>query len=146
MGSMRKISDILAETGGCIYFVEQILEILSLVFPMKETELIRKMMLKRKTKKLIPFRNAFVEKLGHQYENAEELWNVLEKESRYAFNRSHMIAYQNILESRKNHFSCQDKSKYDLLVRQIAEVAEEKLNHWRLPFKADEPIILYKEK
>jgi DNA polymerase III alpha subunit len=93
------LKPILEKTYGVICYQEQIMKILHVVgdIPLKDCEIIRKAISKKKIEYFIKYKEMFVsngmKNLGYTQAQVEELWSLLEAYSEYGFNLSHACAY-----------------------------------------------------
>lgn len=90
---------ILAPTYGVMVYQEQVMKILNVVgdIPLKDCEVCRKAISKKKLKVITPYREKFLERgqvnLGVTLESVEEIWNQIVSFAEYGFNKSHSCAY-----------------------------------------------------
>lgn len=93
---------ILGNTYSIMVYQEQVMKILNVVgdIPLKDCEVCRKAISKKKISKFMPYKEKFVERgqvnLKASKEQVEELWDQIESFSEYGFNRSHACAYSYI--------------------------------------------------
>ena len=89
----------LSETYGVLVYQEQSMMIAKVLsgFDLKEADSLRKAIGKKKAKLMLEVKERFISGAGEQgivsEEIAEEIFSWIEKSSRYAFNKSHGIAY-----------------------------------------------------
>lgn len=89
----------LEKTYGILCYQEQIAKILNIVgkIPLKDCEIIRKAISKKKLKDFIKYKAMFVENgqkvLGWTEAEVMNLWEQVEKFAGYGFNRSHSVEY-----------------------------------------------------
>ena len=90
---------ILSPTYGVMAYQEQVMKILNVVgdIPLKDCEVCRKAISKKKLKVIMPYKEKFLERgqvnLGVTLESVEEIWNQIEAFAEYGFNKSHSCAY-----------------------------------------------------
>lgn len=90
---------ILGKTYGVMLFQEQVMKILHIIggVPLKDCEIVRKAISKKKIEKFMPYKDLFLEngqkRLQWSKESVEELWGQIEAYSDYGFNKSHAVAY-----------------------------------------------------
>lgn len=93
------LASLLQETYYTLVYQEQIMKILAEIagFSLKQADDIRRAIGKKQLKKLVPFRQQFIDglvKSGVKLEYATHFWDkVLVGFASYAFNKSHSIAY-----------------------------------------------------
>lgn len=93
------LKPILGKTYGVMAFQEDILKILNLVgnIPLKDCEIVRKAISKKKIEAFLKYKEQFVENgmvnLDWSKEKVEDLWNQIESFAAYGFNASHATAY-----------------------------------------------------
>lgn len=107
------LAAILNETYGVIIYQEQVIKILNSIgnIPMKDCELVRKAISKKKVESFIKYKEQFLKNgknnLNCSKEEVEELWRQIESFAEYGFNKSHAVAYTHIssrLLYLKSHF------------------------------------------
>jgi DNA polymerase-3 subunit alpha len=98
--SNEKYRQITKNTYGTIIYQEQIMEILNIMggIPLDETNEIRKAISKKKTTEIAKFKEEVINTLSNSNKNLskeaiEYLFNKIETSSKYAFNKSHSVAY-----------------------------------------------------
>lgn len=90
---------ILNPTYGVMVYQEQVMQILNVVgdIPLKDCEVCRKAISKKKLKVITPYKEKFLERgqvnLGVTLKSVEEIWNQIEAFAEYGFNKSHSCAY-----------------------------------------------------
>jgi len=93
------VKPILDKTYGVLTYQEQIMRILNVVgeIPLKDCELVRKAISKKKVEGFIKYKEMFVlngqRNLGCNEEEINHLWNQIEAFAEYGFNLSHAVAY-----------------------------------------------------
>ena len=93
------LEPILGKTYGILCYQEQLMQILNVVgdIPLKDCEIVRKAISKKKVDKFIKYKNQFLEvgqkRLEWTLEKVNELWTYIENFADYGFNRSHAVAY-----------------------------------------------------
>jgi len=93
------IEPILGDTYGVMIYQEQVMKILNVVgeIPLKDCELVRKAISKKKIDSFIKYKEMFVrngqKNLSVNEKEVEELWKAIEAFSEYGFNKSHAVAY-----------------------------------------------------
>lgn len=93
------VKPILDKTYGVLTYQEQIMRILNVVgeIPLKDCELVRKAISKKKVEGFIKYKEMFVlngqKNLGCNEEEINHLWNQIEAFAEYGFNLSHAVAY-----------------------------------------------------
>lgn len=93
------LEDILGPTYGVLVYQEQVMKLLNVVgdVPLKDCEIVRKAISKKKVDKFIKYKEQFIEigqqKLGWSRERLVELWDNIEAFAGYGFNLSHAVAY-----------------------------------------------------
>jgi len=93
------LEDILGPTYGVLVYQEQVMKLLNVVgdVPLKDCEIVRKAISKKKVDKFIKYKEQFIEvgqkKLGWEREKLVELWDNIEAFAGYGFNLSHAVAY-----------------------------------------------------
>jgi DNA polymerase III alpha subunit len=93
------IEPILGDTYGVMIYQEQVMKILNVVgeIPLKDCELVRKAISKKKIDSFIKYKEMFVrngqKNLGVNEKEVEDLWRAIEAFSEYGFNKSHAVAY-----------------------------------------------------
>lgn len=111
------VEESLSETYGVIVYQEQFMEVIHKLggIPLVEADIIRSALGKKDKDKLHKFRDKFVEGASKKIseEEADELWNQIEKASGYSFNKSHSAAYgvlayisQYLKVNYREHFWC----------------------------------------
>jgi len=86
-------------TYGILLYQEQIAQLLNKVgdVPLKDCEIVRKAISKKKIEKFLPFKNQFINngirKLGMSQEYVHSLWEQVENWSGYGFNKCHACVY-----------------------------------------------------
>jgi DNA polymerase III subunit alpha len=88
----------LKETYGIILYQEQVMRLANRLanFNLKEADNLRKAMGKKKVEVMLKFKSQFVDgsiSNGIPKENAEHIWDLMEKFAAYGFNKSHSAAY-----------------------------------------------------
>jgi DNA polymerase-3 subunit alpha len=88
----------LKETYGIILYQEQVMRLANRLagFNLKEADNLRKAMGKKKVEVMLKFKSQFVDGSignGIPKENAEHIWDLMEKFAAYGFNKSHSAAY-----------------------------------------------------
>lgn len=90
---------ILGHTYGVLVYQEQVMKLLHVVggIPLKDCEIVRKAISKKKVDKFIKYKVQFLtvgqERLGWTLEQVSELWDHIEAFAGYGFNLSHAVAY-----------------------------------------------------
>ncbi|MBO4623241.1 MAG: DNA polymerase III subunit alpha [Bacilli bacterium] len=92
------IDDILAPTYGIIVFQEQILLIAQKYagFSLGQADLLRRAVSKKKGEEMLKMREAFLRgayQKGHALDDANKIYDYIEKFANYGFNRSHSVVY-----------------------------------------------------
>lgn len=93
------LDSILGTTYGVILYQEQVMKILNVVgeIPLKDCELVRKAISKKKIDSFIKYKEMFVingqKNLGVSEKDIDHLWNQIESFAEYGFNLSHAVAY-----------------------------------------------------
>jgi len=92
------LKPILEPTYGVIVYQEQVMQIVQAIagFSLGEADIIRRAMGKKKADLMAKYAEEFAsraEKRGFSYENAKNLFNLIEKFAGYGFNKSHSAAY-----------------------------------------------------
>jgi len=92
------LKDILSNTYGIIIYQEQIMQVASRFagYSLGEADILRRAMSKKKVDLLKAEEEKFIQKsikLGHSYEKAKEIFDLILKFAGYGFNRSHSVAY-----------------------------------------------------
>lgn len=93
------LESILGDTYGVMIYQEQVMKILNVVgeIPLKDCELVRKAISKKKIDSFIKYKEMFVlngqKNLNVSQKEVEELWRAIEAFSEYGFNKSHAVAY-----------------------------------------------------
>lgn len=93
------LQPILNKTYGVIIYQEQVMRILNVVgeIPLKDCELVRKAISKKKIESFIKYKEMFVvngqKKLSADAKYVQNLWNQIEAFAEYGFNLSHAVAY-----------------------------------------------------
>lgn len=93
------LQPILGKTYGVIIYQEQVMRILNVVgeIPLKDCELVRKAISKKKVESFIKYKEMFVLKgqknLSTNEADINHLWNQIEAFAEYGFNLSHAVAY-----------------------------------------------------
>jgi DNA polymerase III alpha subunit len=93
------LQPVLGKTYGVIIYQEQVMRILNVVgeIPLKDCELVRKAISKKKVESFIKYKEIFVlngqKNLGVREEEINHLWNQIEAFAEYGFNLSHAVAY-----------------------------------------------------
>jgi DNA polymerase-3 subunit alpha len=95
---LPEVEPILSETYGVIAYQEQVMQIAVEVsgFSMREADMLRKAMGKKKVEVMAQQRQKFVEGAdarGVPKRKAQELWEQIEPFAGYGFNKSHSVAY-----------------------------------------------------
>jgi DNA polymerase III subunit alpha len=95
---LPEVEPILAETYGVIAYQEQVMQIAGAVagFSMREADLLRKAMGKKKVEVMAQQKQKFVDGAdarGVPKKKAQELWEHIEPFAGYGFNKSHSVAY-----------------------------------------------------
>jgi len=93
-----QLKEVTEETYGLYIFQEQVMKACMVLgdFNESETDDIRRAMGKKEIKVLKPYKSQFVNKAhekGCEIDEANKIWNKLEKFSGYGFNKSHSVAY-----------------------------------------------------
>lgn len=90
---------VLETTYGILVFQEQVMKILNLAgkVPLKECEVARKAISKKKIEGFIGYKEMFIkngqEILGYSEQEISDLWDQIEAFSGYGFNKSHSVCY-----------------------------------------------------
>tara|TARA_Y100000034_G_scaffold117749_1_gene157603 strand:+ start:43921 stop:46482 length:2562 start_codon:yes stop_codon:yes gene_type:complete len=90
---------ILAPTYGVMVYQEQVMQILNVVgdIPLKDCEVCRKAISKKKLKVITPYKAKFLERgqvnLKVTLDSVKDIWNQIEAFAEYGFNKSHSCAY-----------------------------------------------------
>ncbi|MDD6302939.1 MAG: DNA polymerase III subunit alpha [Bacillales bacterium] len=92
------LEEILKPTYGVIIYQEQIIKIAQKValFTLSEADLFRRAISKKNEDKLIELKNSFISgalKNQYSYDEANKIFNLIEKFANYGFNKSHSVAY-----------------------------------------------------
>ena len=93
------LEPVLGKTFGVLVYQEQVMKILNIVgdIPLKDCELVRKAISKKKVDKFIKYKNKFLEegqkRLEWPLEDVVKLWDYIEAFADYGFNMSHAVAY-----------------------------------------------------
>ena len=92
------IDKVVANTYNIIIYQEQSMRIAQVMagFTESQADTLRKAIGKKKADLMKKVKNDFIEgclKEGHSQDDAERIFNIVEKSSRYSFNRSHAISY-----------------------------------------------------
>jgi len=93
------LKPILGKTYGVMVYQEQVMQILNVVggVPLKDCEIVRKAMSKKKIKQFGPYKEQFIilgqENLKETAEFVTSLWDQIEAFAEYGFNKSHACAY-----------------------------------------------------
>jgi len=93
------LEPVLGKTFGVLVYQEQVMKILNVVggIPLKDCELVRKAISKKKVEKFIKYKNQFLEegqkRLEWPLEDVVKLWDYIEAFADYGFNMSHAVAY-----------------------------------------------------
>lgn len=98
---LPELEEILGKTYGYPVYQEQIMQIFNKVagFSLSESDIVRRLMSKKKTEKFIKYKDRFIEgllKKGADKEKSLKFWDDLVDFSKYAFNKSHACAYAHI--------------------------------------------------
>lgn len=93
-----EMESILGKTYGYPVYQEQIMQIFNKFagFTLGESDIIRRLMSKKKTDKFLKYKNKFIDGLcenGADKTRAEDFWTQMVSFSEYAFNKSHAAAY-----------------------------------------------------
>lgn len=93
-----EMEEILGSTYGKPVYQEQIMSIFNKIagFSLGESDIIRRLMSKKKTDKFMAYKDRFIDGLvskGAKKRDAEDFWSELVNFSQYAFNKSHARAY-----------------------------------------------------
>ncbi len=94
----KTLEDILKNTYGIIIYQEQIMQVASRFagYSLGEADILRRAMSKKKVEILKAEEDKFIKKslaLGHTYDKAKEIYDLILKFAGYGFNRSHSVAY-----------------------------------------------------
>ena len=94
----KVLKPILEPTYGVIVYQEQVMQIVQAIggFSLGESDIIRRAMGKKKADVMAKYAQEFAkraEQKGFSYENAKELFSLIEKFAGYGFNKSHSAAY-----------------------------------------------------
>ncbi|AVP49725.1 DNA polymerase III subunit alpha [Williamsoniiplasma luminosum] len=97
----QTLKDILSPTFGIIVYQEQVIQILGLVanFSFAKSDIVRRAMGKKDYKYMESMKTEFISqaiKNNYSPENANTIWDWIEKFASYGFNKSHSIAYSYI--------------------------------------------------
>ena len=93
------LEEVLGPTYGILVYQEQVMKLLHIVgdIPLKDCEIVRKAISKKKVDKFIKYKEQFLEvgqrKLGWTRDKLIELWDNIEAFAGYGFNLSHAVAY-----------------------------------------------------
>lgn len=93
------LNPVLGKTYGVMVFQEQVMQLLNVVgcIPLKDCELIRKAISKKKEEYFRKYKEMFIingqKRLGWAEEQIIDLWNQITAFAEYGFNRSHAVAY-----------------------------------------------------
>ncbi|MFT8668384.1 MAG: DNA polymerase III subunit alpha [Liquorilactobacillus hordei] len=92
---------ILKNTYGILVYQEQVMQVASIMggFTLGQADILRRAMSKKKADVIEKLKSKFVNgatKLGYSQENAERVYDYIERFANYGFNRSHAIAYSKI--------------------------------------------------
>ncbi len=92
------LEDILKPTNGIMVYQEQIMQAAQIMadYSLGQADMLRRAMGKKKVKEMIKHRKTFAEgaaKKGVSKENADKIFDDMEKFASYGFNRSHAAAY-----------------------------------------------------
>lgn len=93
------LKSVLGKTYGVMVFQEQVMQLLNVVgdIPLKDCELIRKAISKKKEEYFRKYKEMFIvngqKRLGWTEEQVIDLWNQIAAFAEYGFNRSHAVAY-----------------------------------------------------
>ena len=130
---------ILGETYGVMIYQEQVMRVLNVVgnIPLKDCELVRKAISKKKVESFIKYKEAFLingkKNLGISEEAINQLYQQVEAFSEYGFNRSHAVAYTYIssyLLYLKSHYP---NEFYTSILR--CEKSSEKIKEYKMEAK-----------
>lgn len=93
-----ELSSILKETYGIIVYQEQIMQITQVYsgFDFSDADIFRKAISKKDKHELLEMKEKFISgalKRGHSSQQAETLFNQIEKFANYGFNKSHAVSY-----------------------------------------------------
>jgi len=94
----KVLKPILEPTYGVIVYQEQVMQIVQAIggFSLGEADIVRRAMGKKKADVMAKYSEEFAtraKKQGFSYENAKELFSLIEKFAGYGFNKSHSAAY-----------------------------------------------------
>ena len=94
----KVLKPILEPTYGVIVYQEQVMQIVQAIggFSLGEADIIRRAMGKKKADVMAKYAEEFAQRAknkGFSYENAKELFSLIEKFAGYGFNKSHSAAY-----------------------------------------------------
>lgn len=95
---LPELKNILKSTNGIFIYQEQIMQVAQIIagFSLSKADILRKAMSKKTASLMSSMKNDFIEgaiKKGYQKEDAQKIFDLIERFADYGFNKSHSVAY-----------------------------------------------------
>lgn len=95
---LPELENILKSTNGIFIYQEQIMQVAQIIagFSLSKADILRKAMSKKTASLMSSMKNDFIEgaiKKGYQKEDAQKIFDLIERFADYGFNKSHSVAY-----------------------------------------------------
>lgn len=95
---LPELENILKSTNGIFIYQEQIMQVAQIIagFSLSKADILRKAMSKKTASLMFSMKNDFIEgaiKKGYQKEDAQKIFDLIERFADYGFNKSHSVAY-----------------------------------------------------